>query len=123
MTRTPRLSDLTLADAGRSFVMRPGSVRALLIPAELGEPDVSGPVQVTPEGSGHDCSAGFWRYRVEAVERGSAVITAGQARWSIEVRGARQAPEQTRDDTDTGWGERDSGHSATWWKEQRPPHW
>lgn len=35
------------------------------------------------------------------------------------------APEQTRDDTDEGWGEvpgRDGGHDD-WLREQRPPHW
>lgn len=33
-------------------------------------------------------------------------------------------PEQTRDDTDAGWGERrdESGHDR-WLQEQRPPHW
>lgn len=132
MTPTPRLSELTVADAGRSFVMRPGSVRLLLLPVDLGEPVVSGPVQVTPEApgeSGQDEAQDGWqavgerRYRVEALDRGSAVITAGPASWSIDVRGARNVPEQTRDDTDAGWGERESGHPRTWWEEQRPPHW
>ncbi|MEO7070369.1 MAG: hypothetical protein ABI131_07750 [Nostocoides sp.] len=36
----------------------------------------------------------------------------------------RPRPEQTRDDTDAGWGERraESGHDR-WLREQRPPHW
>lgn len=134
MTPIPRLTDVTLADAGRSFVMRPGSARWLLVPVELGEPVVSGPVGVTEEAPRLSAqepqisapglpAPGQRRYRVEAMGRGSAVITAGPARWSIEVRGARQVPEQTRDDTDAGWGERGSGHRRTWWEEQRPPHW
>ena len=134
MTPTPRLSELTVADAGRSFLMRPGSVRHLLVPIELGEPSVSGPVQVTSEargGSVQDAwtdetkaeAMGERRYRVEALRRGGAVPTAGPASWSIAVRGTRNVPEQTRDDTDAGWGERGSGHPRTWWEEQRPPHW
>lgn len=123
VTQTPRLSDLTLADAGRSFIMRPGSVRALVLPAELAGPEVSGPVRVTPEESAQGWSGELRRYRVEAMNRGSAVICAGDARWQIEVRGARLVPEQTRDDTDAGWAEHGSGHSRTWWEEQRPPHW
>jgi very-short-patch-repair endonuclease len=36
----------------------------------------------------------------------------------------RRRPEQTRDDTDAGWGERrdDDAHDR-WLQEQRPPHW
>lgn len=36
----------------------------------------------------------------------------------------RRRPEQTRDDTDRGWGERpeDDEHDR-WLREQRPPHW
>lgn len=33
-------------------------------------------------------------------------------------------PEQTKDDTDEGWGERpDGGQHDDWLREQRPPHW
>jgi hypothetical protein len=33
-------------------------------------------------------------------------------------------PEQTRDDTDAGWGERQQeGSHDQWLREQRPPHW
>jgi hypothetical protein len=33
-------------------------------------------------------------------------------------------PEQTRDDTDAGWGERrDEGAQDQWLRDQRPPHW
>ena len=37
----------------------------------------------------------------------------------------RSAPvEQTRDDTDEGWGERgEDDASARWLRENRPPHW
>ncbi len=32
--------------------------------------------------------------------------------------------EQTKDDTDVGWGERgDDDASARWLRENRPPHW
>ncbi|WFE30873.1 hypothetical protein O7623_25055 [Solwaraspora sp. WMMD791] len=31
-------------------------------------------------------------------------------------------PEQTRDDTDQGWGDR-AGQHDDWLLEQRPPHW
>lgn len=36
----------------------------------------------------------------------------------------RRPPEQTRDDTDIGWGERgDESEHERWLLEQRPPHW
>lgn len=45
-----------------------------------------------------------------------------------EARGpaaGKAAPEQTRDDTDEGWGERPRHDEAdeAWWRAQRPPHW
>ncbi|MBC7308954.1 MAG: hypothetical protein GXY39_00730 [Actinomycetales bacterium] len=122
MTPRPRLSDLTPAEAGSSFVMRPGSLRALVLPVGWPEPVGHGPVRVTPEERSEE-GAGVRRYRVEALERGSGVIAAGDARWMIEVRGVRLPPEQTRDDTDDGWGESRGGLSRSWWEEQRPPHW
>ncbi|WP_270889282.1 AAA domain-containing protein [Pedococcus sp. 5OH_020] len=41
------------------------------------------------------------------------------------VRGRKKrAPEQTKDDTDVGWGEhRDESAHDRWLHEQRPPHW
>lgn len=37
---------------------------------------------------------------------------------------ARSGLEQTRDDTDAGWGEwRDESEHERWLEEQRPPHW
>ena len=37
---------------------------------------------------------------------------------------AETKPEQTRDDTDAGWGERpDEGAHDQWLQDQRPPHW
>ncbi|MFJ6133924.1 hypothetical protein [Janibacter terrae] len=37
---------------------------------------------------------------------------------------SRRRPEQTRDDTDRGWGERpDESEHDRWLREQRPPHW
>lgn len=39
-------------------------------------------------------------------------------------RAHRRKPEQTRDDTDRGWGERpDEDEHESWLLEQRPPHW
>ena len=36
----------------------------------------------------------------------------------------RRAPEQTKDDTDAGWGEySDRSAHDRWLEEQRPPHW
>lgn len=36
----------------------------------------------------------------------------------------RRRPEQTKDDTDRGWGERpDEDAHDRWLQEQRPPHW
>ena len=32
-------------------------------------------------------------------------------------------PEQTRDDTDAGWGERRGTGDDDWLRDQRPPHW
>jgi len=40
------------------------------------------------------------------------------------VAPARSKPEQTRDDTDAGWGERrDEDAQDQWLRDQRPPHW
>jgi len=37
---------------------------------------------------------------------------------------SRSTLEQTRDDTDAGWGERpDEDAQDRWWRDQRPPHW
>jgi hypothetical protein len=39
-------------------------------------------------------------------------------------RKAKRAPEQTKDDTDEGWGEYGDGSAHDrWLHEQRPPHW
>lgn len=125
MTPRPRLPDLTIADAGKRFVMRPGSVRTLLILVGSEGPEAAGPVRVegplTDEAS--RMSGALRRYRVVAVERGSASVTVGETTWSFEVRGPRLVPDQTSDDTDAGWGESHSGHTRAFWDEQRPPHW
>jgi hypothetical protein len=40
------------------------------------------------------------------------------------VAPSRSKPEQSRDDTDAGWGERPSEDSQDQWlRDQRPPHW
>jgi len=41
-----------------------------------------------------------------------------------QATSTRSKPEQTRDDTDAGWGERPrEGSHDQWLREQRPPHW
>lgn len=43
---------------------------------------------------------------------------------SRKAAAAERTPvEQTRDDTDEGWGERGDDTSARWLRENRPPHW
>lgn len=125
MGPSPRLPDLTPADAGRVFVMRQGSTRLLVVPVGRQDPIVSGAaVTLAPGDDGRgDGAHSMGRYRVEAVEIGRATIRLGATEWRIVVRGEPRPVEQTRDDTDDGWGERSSGHSRTWWEEQRPPHW
>ncbi len=42
----------------------------------------------------------------------------------VQAAEVRSKPEQTRDDTDAGWGEQSSeGSHDQWLQEQRPPHW
>jgi len=65
---------------------------------------------VAGEGEGDEDVAG----EGEAQER--------PARPTVSVR--RSSLDQTRDDTDTGWGERrDEDAHDRWLQEQRPPHW
>lgn len=125
MGPSARLPDLTPADAGRAFVMRRGSTRHLVVPDGSQEPRVSGvAVTLAPvDGARAEGTPSPRRYRVEAVETGRATIRLEESEWRVVVRGERRPVEQTRDDTDQGWGERRSGHSRSWWEEQRPPHW
>jgi len=125
MSARRRLPDFTLADTGRTFVMRPGSVRRLVLPATYEErPIATGAVRIAAEcDTGVDAAGVVTRYRVEALESGTGTIEAGRATWRIEVRSGPTQPEQTRDDTDAGWGERRAEHTSQWWQEQRPPHW
>ncbi len=57
--------------------------------------------------------------------RGEATAPAAGDEPSRWPRGRRAAtPEQTRDDTDAGWGEvPDAAAHERWLREQRPPHW
>lgn len=105
--------------------MRPGSVRALIIPAGPESPPVTaGPVTLVAEDQdGSDSAGPVRRYRLEALAPGSATIRLGAAEWQIDVRAPVRPAEPTRDDTDAGWGDAGSGHSRDWWEEQRPPHW
>lgn len=105
--------------------MRPGSVRALVLPSGAPVPVVDAPSgalrverEVVRAGEG-----AVQRYRVAALAVGAATIRVGGDEWRIEVRGAPQSVEQTRDDTDAGWGDAGRAHSRSWWEEQRPPHW
>lgn len=79
-----------------------------------------GPVEVVED---RESPPGRRRLVITAQARGSATVQVGQMRWDLVIRGAAHTAEQTRDDTDVGWGESRSGHSAAWWQEQRPPHW
>lgn len=132
--------------------MRPGSTRLLVLPVDPVDPvdpvvpvvpvapeakgagapggvpaapQAEGPVALVPDGSVRDERSGtVRRYRLEAVAVGTATVRWGETQWRIEVRGVARPAEQTRDDTDEGWGgAAGSGHSGTWWEEQRPPHW
>ena len=54
----------------------------------------------------------------------AAQAVAVQALVKPGVATPRAKPEQTRDDTDAGWGEPpDSDSQDQWLREQRPPHW
>ena len=54
---------------------------------------------------------------------GSPVDEDGRKR-RVMRRRPKKAPEQTKDDTDAGWGELfDSSEHDRWLQEQRPPHW
>ncbi|KAB7743464.1 hypothetical protein GA707_12635 [Nostocoides sp. F2B08] len=124
MSPTPSLPDIGLADVGRTFVMRPGSQRVLVLDRAAPAPTVvgdDGVVEVDSEGAGSP--AGPRRLRLQAVGSGRVTIRSGDAEWHVEVRRATGPPEQTRDDTDQGWGDGDAGRSQRWWEEQRPPHW
>lgn len=109
--------------------MRPGSERTLLVLAGKDVPHADGPIRIEgpiSEGSltqANRIAGALRRYRVVALERGSATITLGDVQWKFEVRGPRLASDQTSDDTDSGWGENPSGHTRAFWEEQQPPHW
>ena len=58
------------------------------------------------------------------VQAVAAQAVADQALVKPGVATPRAKPEQTRDDTDAGWGEPpDSDSQDQWLREQRPPHW
>lgn len=105
--------------------MRPGSHRLLLLDGAAARPTVEGETGVVQLGEETQSVRADGRrgYLVQAVGRGRATVRSGDTQWHIEVRGASRKPEQTRDDTDSGWGEDASGRSQRWWEEQRPPHW
>lgn len=43
---------------------------------------------------------------------------------AVSGRHTPRTVDQTKDDTDEGWGERgDAGAAARWLRENRPPHW
>jgi len=49
-------------------------------------------------------------------------VRAGSVRPGVATRAPK--PEQSRDDTDAGWGERpDEDAQDQWLRDQRPPHW
>jgi hypothetical protein len=105
--------------------MPPGSVRSLVVPAQGAQPRVvQGPVALTSvDPAAPDAAGAARRYRLEALAAGGATVECGAARWHLLIRGAAEPPEQTRDDTGTGWGDDAHGIPRTWWEDQRPPHW
>jgi hypothetical protein len=78
-------------------------------PAEFGEPNES--EQVAPEAMPGGAEADF----APATDEGAR---------KRRARRRKAKPEQTKDDTDQGWGEyRDESAHDRWLHEQRPPHW
>jgi Superfamily I DNA and RNA helicases and helicase subunits len=57
-------------------------------------------------------------------DRGEPAQQAADASPAATTAGSGSKPEQTRDDTDAGWGEmpHEDSHDE-WLREQRPPHW
>ena len=89
--------------------------------AAAGPTPESGESEVRPEATDLAASSD------DAARAGSPTgASAGEGTATESGRPARavRAPEQTRDDTDRGWGERrdEAAHDA-WLQEQRPPHW
>ncbi|MBE3074985.1 MAG: DNA helicase, partial [Actinobacteria bacterium] len=78
-------------------------------------------------------SADLFRDPARDVARVSAAVRAASAAHPADAKTAetkpqvattRSKPEQTRDDTDAGWGERpDQDSQDQWLRDQRPPHW
>jgi hypothetical protein len=73
-------------------------------------------------------STDLFRDPARDVARVSAAVRAASAAPPADTRGHGAAtaskPEQTRDDTDAGWGERpDQDSQDQWLRDQRPPHW
>ena len=78
-------------------------------------------------------STDLFRDPARDVARVSAAVRAASAARPAEDQPADSMPrvamtrstcEQTRDDTDAGWGERpDEGAQDQWLRDQRPPHW
>jgi REase_MTES_1575/AAA domain/Protein of unknown function (DUF4011) len=65
--------------------------------------------------------------RVRAAVRAASAANPGDTKPADakpQVATTQPKPEQTRDDTDAGWGERpDQDSQDQWLREQRPPHW
>jgi hypothetical protein len=78
-------------------------------------------------------STDLFRDPARDVARVIAAVRSASAARSAETRpaevkphvaGTRSKPEQTRDDTDVGWGERPNEDAQDQWlRDQRPPHW
>ena len=88
MGPSPRLPDLTPADAGRAFVMRRGSTRYLVVPDGSQEPRVCGvAVTLAPvDGARAEGTPSPRRYRVEAVQTGRPPrVGTAEARTALAV--------------------------------------
>jgi hypothetical protein len=89
-------------------------ISAMVRQASAARPAATRPAQSTPAGTGPSDST-----QAEGTPAAITPVATGPS-----FAATRSAPEQTRDDTDAGWGERpDQDAQDDWLREQRPPHW
>ncbi|WP_404384868.1 hypothetical protein LL946_03635 [Knoellia locipacati] len=107
---------------------RVGSEEGLTSSRPAPESGVEPEAQPSAERSAHGADAG--QADAADAEAGEAEVreraTPESEARKPEVSGRHTAPkmEQTKDDTDEGWGEPgDDDAAARWLRENRPPHW
>jgi len=82
-------------------------------------PESASASESATEGSGPDASSSH-----AGVDDPGHADVAGKPGTKVGGRHTRRRAEQTKDDTDEGWGEPgDDDASARWLRENRPPHW